>query len=696
LPYHLQTSGVGWLVATMVLVVLSTMAFAGGLRGPAVSITVADDAVVRWLSGLRGPGTTAALQALGALSSWWMLEGLAAALVAALLVLKRLRHLIIVVIVAELLHVIALRVLGVVAARPRPFGVAIQTGWGGWALPSLQIMLFTAALMAVLYTLVPEGRWRNLGKWVATGLVALTALGRMSLGAEAPTDALVGAAVGATIPLLAFRRFTPNAAFPISYSGGRSAHLEIGGARGEAIRRALCEQLGLVVLDAEPFGQRHSASCTPLRIRVEGDPPVYLFGKLYAQSHLRADRWYKLARELLYGRLEDEKAFNTVRRLVEREDYALRLLRDSGLPVPKPFGSVELAPEREYLLITEFLEGASEISAVEVDDAIIDESLAIVRDLWDARLAHRDIKPANLLVQHQHVRLIDAFLTEVHPSPWRQAVDLANMLLVLALRTDPAKVYERARLMFTDDELGEAFAARQGRAMPAQVRELLRAHPRDLREEFLQLLPRRPRPFGLQRWTIRRVGLMMLMAALLGYAGWTVATSISNDVAVKTPLNISNLSCTHLEPLWLMAQAVPSASLVPCLDHLPVGWSVGSVAVNDGRSVVSLDHDRAGNAAVVLRLTATCDPGDAVEVYSQVPGVRRYERIEYPTGRFVARWYEQFRGGCVAYRLESAADTNGQFAAETALMFDFRTHAALGQALEQRSAGRLHLDVPGS
>jgi hypothetical protein len=123
---------------------------------------------------------------------------------------------------------------------------------------------------------------------------------------------------------------------------------------------------------------------------------------------------------------------------------------------------------------------------------------------------------------------------------------------------------------------------------------------------------------------------------------------------------------------------------------------VGSVAGNDGRSVISLDHDRAGTAAAVLRLTATCDPGDAVKVYSQVPGVRRYERVEYPTGRFVARWYDRFPGGCVAYHLESAADTNGQFAAETTLMFDFRTHAALGQALEQRSAGRLHLDVPGS
>jgi hypothetical protein len=71
-----------------------------------------------------------------------------------------------------------------------------------------------------------------------------------------------------------------------------------------------------------PFGLAGSAGSTPLRITVKGDPPTTVFGKLYARSHLRADRWYKLGRELLYGRLEDEKPFNTVRRLVQQERSA--------------------------------------------------------------------------------------------------------------------------------------------------------------------------------------------------------------------------------------------------------------------------------------------------------------------------------------------------------------------------------------
>ena len=102
-----------------------------------------------------------------------------------------------------------------------------------------------ATVVAILYTLVPEGRWRNLGKWVGAGLVGLIALGRMSLGLEAPTDVFVGAAIGVTVPLVAFRLFTPNEVFPVSYRRGRAAHLDVGGERGAAIRSALQEQLGL-------------------------------------------------------------------------------------------------------------------------------------------------------------------------------------------------------------------------------------------------------------------------------------------------------------------------------------------------------------------------------------------------------------------------------------------------------------------
>ena len=152
-----------------------------------------------------------------------------------------------------------------------------------------------------------------------------------------------------------------------------------------------------------------------MRLRRSDQPDGYLFGKLYARSHVRADRWYKLGRQLRYGRLEDEQSFKGVRRLVQQEDYALRLCRDAGLPGPEPYGFVELTPEREYLLLTEFFAGSVELTDATVDDAVIDDGLLIIRRMWDAGLAHRDIKQANLLVRDGRLLLIDVAFAEVRP-----------------------------------------------------------------------------------------------------------------------------------------------------------------------------------------------------------------------------------------------------------------------------------------
>jgi tRNA A-37 threonylcarbamoyl transferase component Bud32/membrane-associated phospholipid phosphatase len=695
LPHHLQTSGVRWLVAALVLVALTIVVFARGLRSLAVDVTVADDAVVRWLGGLHAPGLVGVWRALAAISSWWVLNGLLAGLLLALLVLRRFRQLIVVVIIAKLLSLLAENVVGPIAQRPRPFGVVTQTSWGGWALPSLQVTFLAAGLVMSLYTMVPEGRWRNTGKWVAAGLVALTALGRVALGADAPTDVLVAAAIGVTLPLVAFRLFTPNEVFPIVYRRGRAAHLDVGGARGQAIRQALHDQLGVIVEQVKPFGLAGSAGSTPLRITVKGDPPTTLFGKLYARSHLRADRWYKLGRELLYGRLEDEKPFNTVRRLVQQEDYALRVCRDAGLPSPTPHGFVELTPEREYLLVTEFFDGATELGEAQVDEQIIDDGLGIIRRLWDAGLAHRDIKPANLLVREGRLLLIDVAFIQARPSPWRQAVDLANMMLCLALRSSPERVYQRALRQFTVEEITEGLAAARGLALPSQLRHLLRAQGRDLHGEFVRLLPTPPQPIRIQRWSARRIGLLALVAVLLVFFVQQIAGGITSSEAGKTPLYIDDLGCTHLEPLWLEAQSVPSASLVPCVRSLPVGWSLAGVTVNDGRSVLTLNHDRAGDAALVVRLTAACDPSGAVQGPSPIAGVRHSQRTESSAGgEFSATWYDQFPGACVTSRLHLTTDPNGEFAAQAPQVLGFTTRAALREELSQRSGGRLQLD-PG-
>jgi hypothetical protein len=306
------------------------------------------------------------------------------------------------------------------------------------------------------------------------------------------------------------------------------------------------------------------------------------------------------------------------------------------------------------------------------------------------------------LVRDRQVLLIDVAFIELRPTPWRQAVDLANMMLCLALRSSPEQVYQRALRQFSVEEISEGFAAARGLALPSQLRRMLRTQGRDLHGEFIRLLPAPPQSIPIQRWSARRVGLLGLVAALVVAVGAPILTwTLNNDVAVKTPLGANvvgvevlvDVGCSDLEPLWLMAQSVPSASLVPCVESWQPGWTVANVAVNDGRSVITLDHDRAGAAAVGVRMVAAaCDPAGAVEKPAPEPEVRRFERVEHLAGAFSATWHDEFPGGCVTYRLHSTTDPTGQFADEARSLLGFTTREKLRQALRQRSGGRLELD----
>ena len=317
--------------------------------------------------------------------------------------------------------------------------------------------------------------------------------------------------------------------------------------------------------------------------------------------------------------------------------------------------------------------------------------MGLIRRLWDANLAHRDIKPANLLIRDGQVLLIDVFFTEVHPSPWRQAVDLANMMLCLALRSNPEQVYRRAVLQFSVAEISEAFAAARGLALPSQLRHLMRDQGRDLHAEFASLLPAPPQPIRIQRWSARRVALLLAMILVALLLVPTIRFVLVNDDSNLTPLNATSIDCDQLEPLWLEAQSVPSASLVPCLRSAPPGWTFAGVNVRNGWSQFTL-NDVVGSGRLVVRLSATCDTTGTVQTRSDQPGTRRYEQTPPRDPGAVATWYTVFPGGCVTARLLDCPCAGADLTSQASSAIGFTTRHALQQALDERSNGRLHLD----
>ena len=601
--------------------------------------------VLRWLAGMRTPWLTDVASGINVAGSGWGATVLGLSLVALTMAFRRWRHLL--VFLGSLLFLEFFgKPLYFGLSRPRPYGVPIIGSWGGYSGVAPPVAVVTIFLMGAVYCLAVPGRARTWTKAAAAALVAVFALARLYLGLDHPGDVLLGVAFAVAIAVTAFRFFTPNEVFPVAYRRGKTAHVDVTGRRGEAIRTAVRDQLGLTVTEIKPVGLESSAGSTPLRLRVEGAPDEFVFAKLYTKGHVRADRWYKLWRTILYGSLEDESPFKTVRRLVTYEDYALRLLQDIGVRTARPYGIVEITPEREYMLVTEFHAGAVEIGEADVDDAVIDQGLQLIRTMWDAGIAHRDIKPGNLMVRSGELLLIDVAFVQVRPSPWRQAVDLGNMMLVLAVRTGPERVYRRALAYFTEAELAEAFAATRGVASPTQLRAFMKRDPRDLLSEFRALAPARP-PIVLQRWSIRRVALAVAMLAII-----TAAVFETGDVFFPAARNLGVYApaCGTGHSMILSAQAVPSAALLPCITALPSGWTIGGADISSGKTSLWLDSDRAGPRAVTVTLTATCDTTGAQQIPSDQPGTRRFERPLSLVPQFSALRFYTFPGGCATYR----------------------------------------------
>ena len=239
-------------------------------------------------------------------------------------------------------------------------------------------------------------------------------------------------------------------------------------------------------------------------------------------------------------------------------------------------------------------------------------------------------------------------------------------MLVLAVRSDPRRVYRRALSYFTEAELAEAFAATRGVASPTQLRAFMKRDPRDLLGEFRALAPQRP-PIVLQRWSIKRVALaaaaliIVAVAAVVGLKAFSPADNVGSYAPI----------CGTGHSMILSAQAVPSAALVPCIAALPAGWSIDGVDIASGKASFGLDSDRAGERSAIITLTAACDTAGARQIPSDQPGTRRFERPLNLVPQFSDLRFYTFPGGCVTYEFRFAPGASPVLAETAGSAVDF-------------------------
>jgi hypothetical protein len=144
----------------------------------------------------------------------------------------------------------------------------------------------------------------------------------------------------------------------------------------------------------------------------------------------------------------------------------------------------------------------------------------------------------------------------------------------------------------------------------------------------------------------------------------------------------------------LMAQAVPTASLLPCIALLPTGWfPERDLDIRNGRASFALGSDRAGREAVTVVLAATCDVGGATEVPSDELGTRRYELVGGVRKGYQGTRYYRFEGGCVTYEFRFTGEGRAVPVSEATLGLGFVSRTNLDIQVREQTGG-LRLNPP--
>jgi hypothetical protein len=147
---------------------------------------------------------------------------------------------------------------------------------------------------------------------------------------------------------------------------------------------------------------------------------------------------------------------------------------------------------------------------------------------------------------------------------------------------------------------------------------------------------------------------------MLAAAVFLLLATTACSVEEATPLPYCEREGSGL----IVIQSVPSAELLPCFNSLPAGWEVDTVAVDQDRTQVVLDSDRAGTGAARLRFEDECDVGEAIEVPSDQDGADQFEFIEQVEPGFRAQRYYVFTGGCAWWDFDFDDDASAALSIE--------------------------------
>jgi hypothetical protein len=121
---------------------------------------------------------------------------------------------------------------------------------------------------------------------------------------------------------------------------------------------------------------------------------------------------------------------------------------------------------------------------------------------------------------------------------------------------------------------------------------------------------------------------------------------------------------------------------VPCLAELRPGWSANDFQPRSGATRFALVSDRDTGHPVVVKLTRSCDVGEATLSTPRADGARTYLKVDSIAPRYAGTLSDVFPGGCVTYRFDFARGPH------IPLIDDFEHQVALSSRRDLRLALR--------
>jgi undecaprenyl-diphosphatase len=332
--------------------------------------------------------------------------------------------------------------------------------FSGYGFPSGHAT-FSAACATVLYYQVPA-RYK---KYVLL-VVFLVGLSRMYLGAHFPLDVLGGWALGA---------MTGAGIMLIAGSSRKTIAVP-------RIKRALARQ-GYDMQHVH-FADVDARGSRPLFM--EDARGKHYFGKIFGLEEHAADWLFKLYRFFRYKNLQAEEPYLSGRRNVEIESFFTLWARKSGVRVPNVVDLLRIG--NHWLLLQEKLDATSLSDTKRVTEKTLEDAWKQVRKLHGSNIAHRDLRAANLMVDKKgQVWVIDFCFAESAPQPRRKRMDIAELLMSMALVVGAKRTVAAAASVLDRDELKKAMPYMQKSVFSGATRQGLRADKSLLKDVMLEL-----------------------------------------------------------------------------------------------------------------------------------------------------------------------------------------------------------------